>query len=267
MVDQLLAAFGLTSCANTLIGTPVRKGVSGGQKRRISVASQLVTSPRILLLDEPTSGLDSTASREVMTFISKIAKQLKLMVVICIHQPSTDTFNLFDQLLVLSEGRTCYFGPVPNLGNYLKNLGIEMPLYTNPAEFMLDLVNADFDAAGVIESRSRTKFLQDAWAEGNSTATIQTWGKDTPGTTVSGGAHRSNKLARGSKRSNFSAILPLLHRSFIKSYRDVFAYGVRYAMYTGLAIMMGTVWLRLHPDQAYIQPYINAIVSLPIVCE
>lgn len=192
-----------------------------------------------------------------MTFISKIAKQLRLIVVVCIHQPSTDTFNLFDQLLVLSEGRTCYFGPVPNLGNYLKNLGIEMPLYTNPAEFMLDLVNADFDAAGVSESRSRTKFLQDAWAEGNSTATIQTWGRETP-------SHRSNKPAGGSKRSSLSAILPLLHRSFIKSYRDVFAYGVRYAMYTGLAIMMGTVWLRLHPDQAYIQPYINAIVSICI---
>lgn len=78
LVEQLLSAFGLGSCADTLIGTPIRKGVSGGQKRRISVASQLVTGGKILLLDEPTSGLDSTASREVIRFISGVAQELKV---------------------------------------------------------------------------------------------------------------------------------------------------------------------------------------------
>lgn len=78
LVLQLLASFGLTGCADTLIGTPLRKGISGGQKRRVSVASQLITAPKILFLDEPTSGLDSTASREVMTFISRVAKELKV---------------------------------------------------------------------------------------------------------------------------------------------------------------------------------------------
>jgi ABC-type multidrug transport system ATPase subunit len=74
----LLTAFGLNSCSDTLVGTAIRKGISGGQKRRVSVASQLVTGPKILFLDEPTSGLDSTASREVMSFIRKIANDLKV---------------------------------------------------------------------------------------------------------------------------------------------------------------------------------------------
>jgi ABC-type multidrug transport system ATPase subunit len=74
-IDALLTAFGLTNQANTLIGTPIRKGISGGQKRRVSVASQLITSPKILFMDEPTSGLDSAAAYEVISFVKQIARK------------------------------------------------------------------------------------------------------------------------------------------------------------------------------------------------
>lgn len=77
-ISSLLESFGLQKQANTLIGTPIRKGVSGGQKRRVSVASQLITSPKILFLDEPTSGLDSAASYEVMNFVRNTAKKYKV---------------------------------------------------------------------------------------------------------------------------------------------------------------------------------------------
>ena len=74
-VQQLIDAFGLDGQRHTLIGTPLQKGISGGQKRRVSVAMQLITGPRILYLDEPTSGLDSTASHEVISFIQQVARQ------------------------------------------------------------------------------------------------------------------------------------------------------------------------------------------------
>jgi ABC-type multidrug transport system ATPase subunit len=77
-INALVAAFGLQGQANTLIGTPIRKGLSGGQKRRVSVAAQLITSPKLLFLDEPTSGLDSAASLEVMSFVKNIAKRHKV---------------------------------------------------------------------------------------------------------------------------------------------------------------------------------------------
>lgn len=67
--------------------------------------------------------------------------------------------------------------------------------------------------------------------------------------------------ATSSRTGGISIVMALIHRSFIKSNRDVVAYGIRIVMYLGLAIMMGTVWLRLHTDQEYIQPFINAIVS------
>lgn len=77
-VLAMLQSFGLQNQAKVLVGTPIRKGISGGQKRRLSVASQLITGPTILFLDEPTSGLDSAASFEVMSYIRKIARKYKV---------------------------------------------------------------------------------------------------------------------------------------------------------------------------------------------
>lgn len=74
-VDGLLDSFGLREQANTIIGTPIRKGISGGQKRRVGIASQLITAPKILFLDEPTSGLDSAASFEVINHLKNVAKR------------------------------------------------------------------------------------------------------------------------------------------------------------------------------------------------
>lgn len=76
--DGLLDAFGLREQGATIIGTPIRKGISGGQKRRVGIASQLITSPKILFLDEPTSGLDSSASFEVMNYLKGVAKRNKV---------------------------------------------------------------------------------------------------------------------------------------------------------------------------------------------
>ena len=73
-IQTLLEAFGIQNQANILVGTPIRKGISGGQKRRVSVASQLITCPKILFLDEPTSGLDSTASFEVISYAKELAR-------------------------------------------------------------------------------------------------------------------------------------------------------------------------------------------------
>lgn len=132
-----------------------------------------------------------------------------------------------------------------------------MPQQVNPAEFLLDLMNIDFDNHQDAAA-ARLEVMQQGWMS-------------SPKALELSGYIESNLQNVGplpaSKPSSASfpiILMTLIHRAFVKSYRDVVAYGIRIAMYTGLAIMMGTVWLRLHTDQADIQPFINAIVSYTI---
>lgn len=126
-----------------------------------------------------------------------------------------------------------------------------MPLYVNPAEFLLDLTSADF-ASDESESQQRLAKLHSDWQESSFSRAMT----GAP-TEVS---EKSSQFEGARTRGTFlNVTLALLHRSFIKSYRDVVAYGIRFAMYMGLAIMMGTVWLRLPPTQSSIGPLTNAI--------
>jgi energy-coupling factor transporter ATP-binding protein EcfA2/ABC-type multidrug transport system permease subunit len=252
-IQTLIDSFGLKKQADTLIGTPIRKGISGGQKRRVSVASQLITAPNILFLDEPTSGLDSVASLEIISLLKKYAQNQKLVVIASIHQPSAATFQLFDKLLLLAQGQTCYFGAVSKVSSYFSGLGFPVPPLTNPSEHILHLTNTDFDSEDRKESVAATRLtkIQFAWKAHDKEEH----------TTVSNS--EKNEFFAGSQGPGLAHDLgipvTLLHRLFLKSYRDIVTYWIRVAMYMGLAIMMGTVWLRLSTIQKDIQSFVNAL--------
>lgn len=131
-----------------------------------------------------------------------------------------------------------------------------MPLYMNPAEFVIDLVNTDF-TRDQAKASQQLQSLQSEWENSQLAAAIT---HDIAGTTASTSSSPSTALFSEHGSANPLLIpLTLIHRSFIKSYRDVVAYGIRVVMYMGLAIMMGTVWLRLAPEQANINAFTNAI--------
>ncbi|EPS38778.1 hypothetical protein H072_7486 [Dactylellina haptotyla CBS 200.50] len=251
-IDALLSSFGLVSNQATLVGTPIRRGLSGGQKRRLGVASSLITCPKVLFLDEPTSGLDSAASYEVISYLKNVCKQNNLIVICSIHQPSTSTFNLFDTLYLLSRGKLCYAGPLTETSSYFSTLGYEIPHFYNPAEYLLDLINVDF-AQDKTAAEEQLQKIQTSWQSSGSLKQISE--------KIATCQEEKKEVVLEAQRTRSMMLLPfiLLHRSFVKSYRDVFAYGVRIAMYLGLAIMMGTVWLRLSTHQDSIQPFVNAI--------
>lgn len=196
-----------------------------------------------------------------------------MIVIASIHQPSTNTFNLFDKLLLLSNGQPHYFGPVDKVTDYYAELGHAIPNHTNPAEFILELVNTDF-SANPADSHSQVETMAKAWESSllyqkvhkQVAAAVEPDRGELSSSGGDGGGEvapsRQNQYHQRPKPGSLSLVITLLHRSFTKSYRDVVAYGIRIAMYTGLAIMMGTVWLRLSTDQSSIQPFTNAIVSL-----
>jgi ABC-2 type transporter len=176
-----------------------------------------------------------------------------LLVIASIHQPSTAAFTLFDKLLLLSGGRTAYNGPVSDVREHFSSLGYEMPQYINPAEFIIELVNTDF-MRDEEKAQQQLDYIQDSWDKsGNAVTLVKEIQQDKGMSTT----ELDETPAPGAN----PAFIPftLTHRSFIKAYRDVIAYGIRIAMYMGLAIMMGTVWLRLKPTQGNIQNWINSL--------
>lgn len=111
--EMTIREMGLQEAINTRIGGWGVKGLSGGQKRRVSICIEILTHPKLLFLDEPTSGLDSAASYYVMSRLSSLNKRdaTKRTIVVSIHQPSSEVFQLFDTLCLLFSGKTVYFGP------------------------------------------------------------------------------------------------------------------------------------------------------------
>eukprot|EP00741_Cyanophora_paradoxa_P003341 tig00000692_g3247.t1 len=123
-VDELLAQLGLLKAAATKVGGSFVRGVSGGEKRRVSIGVELIRSPNVLILDEPTSGLSSADAYGVVELLKSMAARGHT--VLCtIHQPSRTVFSMFDSLLLLARGRTTYFGPVAAAVAHLAWLLIE----------------------------------------------------------------------------------------------------------------------------------------------
>ena len=182
-----------------------------------------------------------------------------MIIVASIHQPSTDTFKLFDKLCLLALGKTCYFGDPNGARQYLGKLGYVMPLEINPAEYLLDLINTDLVREGV-DTKARLKHITESWEASLEAHALKAHVDDIVAKSVRDEKSEQDiSKFKSPEKSAWAVPLVLLHRSWIKSYRDVVAYGIRIAMYLGLAILMGTVFLRLKTAQSDIQPFINAI--------
>ncbi len=192
-----------------------------------------------------------------MSHLRQLAKRTGLIVVCSIHQPSTSTFDLFDKLLLLSAGKTHYFGPIPQLVDYYASIDVTIPQRANPADFLLELVNTDFDRHQTTpaERERAAAELASRW----STSPLRQHNHDT----IISATRRAPELVKlnaESKPPFLPRLAVLTHRSLIKSYRDGLAYTLRIAMYLALGLLAGTVWLQMDREQGAIQLVINALL-------
>ena len=132
---------GITAIKDSLIGSEEGKGrgISGGEKRRVGIACELVTSPSILFLDEPTSGLDAYNAYNVIECLVTLAKTYKRTVIFTIHQPRSNIVALFDRLLLLAQGKTVYSGEFDQCQDFFDNVGYACPPGFNIADYLVDL--------------------------------------------------------------------------------------------------------------------------------
>lgn len=147
VVDELINDLNLNKCVDSKIGDFQKKGISGGEKRRISLAIELMMNPSIVFLDEPTSGLDSFTALLVMGVLKREANKGR-MIVCSIHQPSYEILNIIDNLIVLAGGKNIYNGPPSGLINFTNEVTtIRFNGDYNPVEYLLKLLGNEKSAA------------------------------------------------------------------------------------------------------------------------
>eukprot|EP00180_Rhodochaete_pulchella_P003226 Plantae.Rhodophyta-Rhodochaete_pulchella.ctg535.p1 GENE.Plantae.Rhodophyta-Rhodochaete_pulchella.ctg535~~Plantae.Rhodophyta-Rhodochaete_pulchella.ctg535.p1 ORF type:complete len:687 (+),score=138.17 Plantae.Rhodophyta-Rhodochaete_pulchella.ctg535:112-2172(+) len=172
-VENTIQELGLSKVRESYIGNEFVRGVSGGERKRVNVGTELVADPSLLFLDEPTTGLDSFNALNVMYTLRKLASAGRTIVT-TIHQPRSNIFNLFDKLLLLSEGRVMYYGPASNAVDYFSGFRFVCPSQFNPADYFIDLLSIDPRSQDLERrSRNRVGMLGSAFDESENRPRIQ----------------------------------------------------------------------------------------------
>lgn len=146
-VLQILSELRILDIKDKLIGSDFDRGISGGEKRRVAIACELVTSPSILFLDEPTTGLDGFNAFKVVESLVGLAKDFNRTIIFSIHQPRSNIVALFDKLVLLSQGEIVYSGSMSRSSEYFGDRGYQCPIGYNIADYLIDITSDETEPA------------------------------------------------------------------------------------------------------------------------
>nr|XP_033513941.1 ABC transporter G family member 11-like [Nicotiana tomentosiformis] len=232
IAEKSIKEMGLQDAMNTRI-----VGISGGEKKRLSICMEILTQPKLLFLDEPTSGLDSAASYYVMNRISR--QRFGKTIIASIHQPSAEVFNLFQNLCLLSSGRMVYFGPASAAIEFFASNGFPCPPLQNPPDHFLKTINKDFDEdieQGSSTGRKPTEEVVDLLIKSfESYQKVQNHVVEI--------CQRGGEVLEKRSNANFTTqCLVLTRRSAVNMFRDLGYYWMRLATYIALALGIGSIY-------------------------
>ncbi|RZC89638.1 hypothetical protein C5167_027178 [Papaver somniferum] len=239
--ETTIREMGLQEAMNTRIGGWSGKGLSGGQKRRVSICIEILKRPKLLFLDEPTSGLDSAASYHAMNRIVKLSQQCGMTVIASIHQPSHEN---------------CFFGPASATDEFFALNGFPCQSMRNPSDHYLRTINKDFDNDEdiekglaqnkpvtteetiniLIESYKSSQFFQQVHYQVSEISKME-----------------GRVLEKGSQASFLTQSFILTRRSFVNMYRDLGYYWLRLGIYVSLCLCIGTMFYDIGHDTGSVQ--------------
>merc|ERR1711988_275571 len=141
IADDVLNVMQIAHIQNSIVGSVEKRGISGGQRKRVNIGLELAARPTVLMLDEPTSGLDATTAQSIIQSLKHLTK-IGMTVIMVVHQPRYSLFTLFDEVLLLGVGgRTVYQGPSRAALPYFQGIGFLMDEHENPADWFMDVIS------------------------------------------------------------------------------------------------------------------------------
>ncbi|XP_010509030.1 PREDICTED: ABC transporter G family member 1 [Camelina sativa] len=268
-VQALIDQLGIRNAAKTIIGDEGHRGISGGERRRVSIGIDIIHDPILLFLDEPTSGLDSTSAFMVVKVLKRIA-QSGSIVIMSIHQPSHRVLSLLDRLIFLSRGHTVYSGSPASLARFFSEFGSPIPENENRTEFALDLIRElEVSAGGTRGLVEFNKKWQEMKKQNNRQPPLTPPSSPYPNLTlkeaiaasisrgklVSGGESVANGGATATSTTTLAVpefanpmwieIKTLSKRSMLNSRRQPELFGIRVASVVITGFILATVFWRL----------------------
>jgi ABC-type multidrug transport system ATPase subunit len=250
VVEEVILELGLKECADTRIGNHQHKGCSGGEKRRVSIGVQLLSNPSVLFLDEPTTGLDATSAFQLIRTLKGLAKKGRTIIT-TIHQPRSEIWGMFDELVILTKGSPVYSGKAADCIPWFKNLGMDLPPFVNPAEFLIDIAAVD-NRTPELEtiSSERVDRLKSAWMEESHKFFDKKRSSSSEPVTVIRDAQNSTS----SLHSPFIRQTRVLtSRTFVTTYRDPLGMAGSLVEAVGMGVMSGWAFFQLGTDQSGIR--------------
>ncbi|GAB2219930.1 hypothetical protein Drorol1_Dr00007570, partial [Drosera rotundifolia] len=257
LVESTIIEMGLQDCADTVIGNWHLRGISGGEKRRVSIALEILMRPRLLFLDEPTSGLDSASAFFVTQTLRGLSRGGRT-VIASIHQPSSEVFELFDRLYLLSGGKTVYFGQASDAYEFFAQAGFPCPALRNPSDHFLRCINSDFDKVkATLKGSMKLRFeANDDPLEKTTTAEairtlINFYAKSQYSYAARQRVEEISKVkgtvldAGGSQASFLMQAYTLTKRSFVNMSRDFGYYWLRLVIYIVVTICIGSIYFNV----------------------
>ncbi|XP_054157253.1 ATP-binding cassette sub-family G member 1-like [Oppia nitens] len=229
VVNNVVNALSLESVFDTRLGR-----CSGGQRRRVSIALELVSNPNILILDEPTSGLDSVSCLQIIENLRDLTQHKKnpMAIVATIHQPSARVFNMFHNIYVISHNGQCiYHGPPDNLVHHMSYVNLTVPLYHNPADYIVEIASGEHGEESI--TRLATYRKESLNREINIDNNVD-------GQTVS-----SHKLSKMSQKYKFPILLHtylLTKRSFLLLIREPHLSWIRFSMAISSSLLLSLIF-------------------------
>ncbi|CAM8944195.1 unnamed protein product [Rhodiola kirilowii] len=257
LVDSTIMEMGLQDCAHTVIGNWHLRGISGGEKRRVSIALEILMRPRLLFLDEPTSGLDSASAFFVTETLRNLSRDGRT-VIASIHQPSSEVFELFDRLYLLSSGKTVYFGQASDAYEFFAQAGFPCPALRNPSDHFLRCINSDFDKVkATLKGSMKLRFeisedpLEKITTAEATRTLIEYYRTSQYNYAVKQKIEEMSQVkgtvldSGGSQASFLMQAYTLTKRSFVNMSRDFGYYWLRLVIYVVVTICIGTIYLNV----------------------